>query len=95
MNEEVAFLTVNTVTNASSCIGSHVGIDFLNHNFKQESQDNNFVGLFNKFVSGMVWFRFKVFNAIFINISVISLQSVLLLEEIGVPEENHCPVTSH
>ena len=54
MNEEVAFLTVNTVTKASSCIGSHVGIDFLNHNFKQESQDNNFVGLFNKFVSGMV-----------------------------------------
>jgi len=30
-----------------------------------------------------------VFNATFINISVISWQSVLLLEETGVPGENH------
>jgi len=30
-----------------------------------------------------------VFNAIFNNISVISWRSVLLVEETGVPEENH------
>jgi hypothetical protein len=30
-----------------------------------------------------------VFNATFNNVSVISLQSVLLVEETGVPEENH------
>ena len=30
-----------------------------------------------------------VFNATFNNISVISLQSVLLVEETGVPRENH------
>jgi hypothetical protein len=30
-----------------------------------------------------------VFNATFYNISVISWWSVLLLEETGVPEENH------
>ena len=41
----------------------------------------------------MVWFM--VLNATFINISVISLRSVLLVEEIGVPGENHRPVTSH
>jgi hypothetical protein len=35
----------------------------------------------------MVWFM--VFNAIFNNISVISWQSVLLVEETGVPGENH------
>ena len=29
------------------------------------------------------------------NISVISLESVLLVEETGVPEENHRPATSH
>ena len=29
------------------------------------------------------------------NISVISWQSVLLVEETGVPGENHRPVTSH
>jgi hypothetical protein len=32
-----------------------------------------------------------VFNATFKNISVISWRSVLLLEEIGVPGENHRP----
>jgi hypothetical protein len=36
-----------------------------------------------------------VFNANFNNISVISWQSVLLMEETGVPGENHRPVASH
>jgi len=36
-----------------------------------------------------------VFNATFNNISVISWRSVLLVEEIGVPGENHRPVASH
>ena len=35
------------------------------------------------------------FNASFNNISVISWQSVLLVEETGVPEENHWPGASH
>ena len=36
-----------------------------------------------------------VLNAPFNNISVISWQSVLLVEEIGVPGENHWPAASH
>ena len=36
-----------------------------------------------------------VFNSTFNNISVISWQSVLLVEETGVPRENHRPATSH
>jgi hypothetical protein len=36
-----------------------------------------------------------VFNTTFNNISVISWWSVLLVEETGVPEENHGPVASH
>ena len=36
-----------------------------------------------------------VFNATFHNISVISLQSVLLVEESEVPGENHRPAVSH
>ena len=36
-----------------------------------------------------------VFNATFNNISVISLWSVLLVEETGVPRENQQPVASH
>ena len=36
-----------------------------------------------------------VFNATFNNISVISWRSVLLVEETGVPGENHQPVASH
>jgi hypothetical protein len=39
--------------------------------------------------------RIMVFNATFNNISAISLQSVLLVEETGVPSENHRPVASH
>ena len=40
-------------------------------------------------------FRFMVFNTTFNNISAISWLSVLLVEEIGVPGENHLPATSH
>ena len=39
--------------------------------------------------------RVMVFNAAFNNISVISWQSVLFVEETGVPEEYHWPATSH
>jgi hypothetical protein len=42
---------------------------------------------------GLVWFI--VFAATFNNISVIPWQSVLLVEETGVPGENHRPVASH
>jgi len=38
---------------------------------------------------------FKVFNATFNNISVISWRSVLLVEETGVPGEDNRPVASH
>jgi hypothetical protein len=40
-------------------------------------------------------FRFMVFNVTFNNISVISGQSVLMVEETGLPGENHHPVASH
>jgi len=40
-----------------------------------------------------VWLRVMVFKATFNNISVTSWQSVLLVEEIGVPQENHLQVT--
>jgi hypothetical protein len=36
-----------------------------------------------------------VFKATFNNISLISWQSVLLIEDTGVPGENHRPATSH
>ena len=39
--------------------------------------------------------RVIVFNATFINISVISWRSFLLGEETGVPGENHRPVALH
>jgi hypothetical protein len=35
------------------------------------------------------WVRVMLFNATFNNISAISWQSVLLVEETGVPRENH------
>jgi hypothetical protein len=42
-----------------------------------------------------IQFGFMVFNATFNNISAISWWSVLLVEETGVPRENHQPVVSH
>jgi hypothetical protein len=39
--------------------------------------------------------RAMVFNTTFNNISVMLWQSVLLMEETGVPRENHQPVASH
>ena len=44
-------------------------------------------------ISLFVWLM--VFNTTFNNISVISWRSVLLVEETGVPGENHRPVASH
>ncbi len=38
---------------------------------------------------------FMVFNAIFNNISVSSWRSVLMVEETGMPGENHRPGASH
>jgi hypothetical protein len=43
----------------------------------------------------MVRVRVNVFNDTFNNFSVISWRTVLLVEEIGVPWENHRPVASH
>ena len=47
------------------------------------------------FVYWGVKIMIMVFNATFNDISIISWLSVLLVEETGVPEENHRPVPSH
>ena len=39
--------------------------------------------------------RLTVFNGTFNNFSVISWNSVLMVEETGIPGENHIPVPSH
>ena len=45
-------------------------------------------------LSGLVWFM--MFNDSFNNISVLScMWSVLMVEETGVPGENHWPIVSH
>ena len=41
------------------------------------------------------WFDFLVFNATFSDISAISRQQVLVVEEAGVPGENHRPWASN
>jgi hypothetical protein len=48
---------------------------------------------FMSYIISMVWFM--VFNATFNNVSATSQGSVLLVEETGVPRENHRPVASH
>jgi len=39
--------------------------------------------------------RIVLFNATFNNISVLSWRSIFVVEETGVPGENHRPVVSH
>jgi len=46
------------------------------------------------FKEGVQGVRDMVFNATFNNISVLSWRSVLLVEETGVPRENHRPASS-
>jgi uncharacterized surface protein with fasciclin (FAS1) repeats len=59
--------------------------------------DNLPVGALDYFTSPEVilWVRVMVFNATFNNISVILWWSVLLVEETGVPGENHESAASH
>jgi hypothetical protein len=47
------------------------------------------------YVGSTIMNRFIVFNSTFNNISVISLWSILLLEETGVPGENYRSVASY
>ena len=56
-----------------------------------------FCGNLSTFTTNVQFIRvwLMVFNTTFSNISVISWGQVLLMEETGVLEENHCPATSH
>ena len=54
-----------------------------------------YIPFYYYFTSGCLVGWFVVLNATFKNISDISWQSVLLVEETGVPGENHQPVESH
>ena len=55
----------------------------------------SFTRSFHVHISAFLFSWFIIFNATFNNISVISWQSVLLVEETGVPGENHRLVASH
>jgi hypothetical protein len=50
---------------------------------------------FNNFYFWLIGLGLLVFNVTFNNISIISCQSVLLMEESEVPGENHWPAKSH
>jgi hypothetical protein len=50
---------------------------------------------YGTYASESFWGGVMVFNVTFNNISVISWRSVLLVEETGVPGENHRPAANH
>ena len=57
---------------------------------------NNYIRMYNVYLRKyLVVVVVMVFNATFNNISVISWWSVLLVEETGVPRENHRPAAKH
>jgi len=49
----------------------------------------------NTLLNEYIYRGVMMFNATFNNISVMSWRSVSLVEEIGVPRENHRPAASH
>ena len=63
---------------------------------KKEHERLSIFTIVNRFITVPHFMvRVMVFNATFNNISVISWRSVLLVEETGVPGENHRPAESH
>jgi hypothetical protein len=48
-----------------------------------------------RYKTNYIWFDSIVFNATFSNMSAISWRPVLVVEEAGVPGENHRPGTSN
>ena len=66
--------------------------------YQMDNQKPQIEGQTTNCQTKQVWFGFMLSNvtyATFNNISAISWRSVLLVEEIGVPGENHRPVASH
>ena len=59
---------------------------------EQVDEKNSTVGIFCTY---WIFFLFLVFNATFSNISAMSWWPVLVVEEAGVPEENHRPWASN
>ena len=78
-------------------IGAHinVGRTYNNLNMSPEAEEAYMkaMNLFPPVKPGN--YKVRVVNTIFNNISVISWQSVLLVEETGIPRENHQPAASH
>ena len=70
------------------------GTYFL-RNRSSDNIESNTKTLFNENETRLLRKIVMVFNAPFNNISIISWQSVLLVEETGVPGENHRPARSH
>ena len=68
-------------------------LNFQNPHVSHHQMDKCVIGHAGPYFQGLGWVM--VFNATFNNISVISWQSVLLVDETGVPRENHRPVTNH
>ena len=62
---------------------------------KQININSYYISNLKYFYISRVIVRVMVFNVTFNNISVISWRSVLLVEETGVPVENHQPAASH
>ena len=74
--------------------------DCTHHNTKFELTRSNTTVCMLTSVNkhGLLWWLvgwFMVFNTTFYNISVVSWQSLLLVEETGVPRENRWPFASH
>ena len=78
---------------SSKCTTIFVRLVILKSKYFMEATVRDNILIWFGLVYGVVWFM--VFNDTFNNISVISWWPVLLVEETGVPRENHRPVASN
>ena len=83
------------VKSDGTCHRSIYVISLLGDRYNCMDYLNYWYDLIGLYSSNLAWFGYMVPNATFNNISVISWQSVLLMEETGIPGENHRPVASH
>jgi hypothetical protein len=72
----------------------HMIITFFFYYSKFLNDNSDFMKVWNDFPN-LDWFDFWCFNAPYSNISAISWRPVLVVEEAGVPGENHRPRASN
>lgn len=53
-NDDFMFVTINTDSKTSHCVGTQIGMDFLNQQLMVDSGESSILKMFSKFVKGNI-----------------------------------------